>query len=50
MNRKLTDEQVEEIRFRRHKHGTTQRDLAAEYGVAVMTVNDLLHYRTHQPF
>ena len=50
MNRKLTEEQVEEIRFRRHKNGTTQTQLAKEYGVSKMTINDLLHYRTWAPF
>jgi hypothetical protein len=41
---RLTEDQVREIRNR--WPGTTQQALANEYGVALMTINHILHRRT----
>jgi hypothetical protein len=45
---KLTDQQVREIRWRYDDGigGVTQRELAAEYGVAASTISDIVNYQS----
>jgi hypothetical protein len=45
---KLTDAQVREIRWRYDDGigGVTQRELAAEYGVAASTISDIVNYQS----